>query len=98
MHPSNQALVVAHFHQDGQLRSDTLNFLEACQGSFKRLIFVSKNLSEAQISRINLLNYQVLFEFKDFSDQEEAYGQYFENSTSSLGIDQANFDIKLYTP
>ena len=48
MYPLNQALVVAHFHQDGQLRSDTLNFLEACRGSFKRLIFVSTNLSEAQ--------------------------------------------------
>lgn len=48
MHQLNQALVVAHFHQDGKLRADTLNFLESCQGLFKRLIFVSTNLSEDQ--------------------------------------------------
>jgi lipopolysaccharide biosynthesis protein len=48
MHQLNQALVIAHFHQDGKLRADTLNFLESCQGLFKRLIFVSTNLSEDQ--------------------------------------------------
>lgn len=41
----NQALVVAHFHKDGKLRTDTLSFLESCRGVFKRLIFVSTNLT-----------------------------------------------------
>lgn len=50
MNLSDQALVIAHFHQDGRLRADTLRFLEACRGIFKRLIFVSTNLTADQRS------------------------------------------------
>lgn len=50
MNLSNQALVIAHFHQDGKLRTDTLRFLENCRGIFKSLIFISTNLTAEQRS------------------------------------------------
>ena len=41
----NRALVIAHFHSTGKVRSDTINFLQECEGTFKKVIFVSTNLS-----------------------------------------------------
>jgi len=48
----NQAIVLAHFHQSGKLRSDTLNFLNDCHNKFKRIIFVSTNILPEELARI----------------------------------------------
>ena len=47
MNLNNHALVFAHYHQAGKLRTDTIHFINACRGLFKRIIFISTNLSDA---------------------------------------------------
>lgn len=40
-----RVLIVAHFHEGGAIRSDTVNFLELAQTYFDRIVFVSTKLS-----------------------------------------------------
>ena len=48
----NQAIVLAHFHKSGKVRSDTLNFLKNCHNKFKRIIFVSTNILPEELAKI----------------------------------------------
>ena len=47
-----QALIIAHYHKSGKLRSDTLSFLKNCEGFFKRVILVSTNLDPNQLVQL----------------------------------------------
>ena len=48
----NRALIIAHYHRDGKIRSDTLDFLNACDHEFERIIFVSTKLQDEERKKI----------------------------------------------
>jgi len=60
MHPTapnviskkNRALVLAHYHRNGKLRTDTINFLNDCQNEFGRIIVISTNLVENERNKV----------------------------------------------
>jgi rhamnosyltransferase len=45
---SQSALIVAHFHREGLLRSDTIEALHWLQGCFDKIFLVSTNLQEGE--------------------------------------------------
>ena len=80
----NQALVVAHFHKSGKLRSDTIKFLNCCEKKFKRVIFVSTNLNPSEHSKLP--------KFVECHTRENLGYDFF---SYRLGIEQLRKDINL---
>lgn len=52
MQIKKQALVIAHYHKDGKLRSDTIDLLKNCEKYFKRIIFVSTNIQQQELNNL----------------------------------------------
>ena len=45
-------LLIAHYHKDGQIRSDLVNLIKLFSKSFEKIIFVSTKLSFSEKKRL----------------------------------------------
>ena len=50
---SNKALILAHYHEKGILRNDTVKFINSAKNFFKEIILVSTNLKKKEIFKID---------------------------------------------
>ena len=48
----NNYLIIAHYHQNGQLRSDLVNLIKLFHNDFKNIIVISTNLKNIEIKKI----------------------------------------------
>jgi len=48
-----KALIVAHFHEKGILRNDTINLINLAKNSFKKIIVISTNLKRKELNKID---------------------------------------------
>ena len=50
---NHKALIIAHYHDRGILRNDTINFINSAKKSFKKIILVSTNLKKKELYKID---------------------------------------------
>jgi rhamnosyltransferase len=47
------ALIIAHYHREGKIRTDTVDAIKLFSGVFDRVILVSTNLQDAEKAKIH---------------------------------------------
>ena len=50
---NHKALIIAHYHERGILRNDTIKFINSAKKSFKKIILVSTNLKKKELYKID---------------------------------------------
>lgn len=50
---NHKALIIAHYHERGILRNDTIKFINSAKKSFKKIILVSTNLKKKELCKID---------------------------------------------
>lgn len=82
-----KALVIAHFHKHGRLRSDTVAAIRRLAAVFDRIILVSTNLNDAEVPKVE--------SFCQIKVRENIGYDFFSYRTGILQLSEENSDYQI---